>query len=1345
MILLLIVGPLLVPPEASAAGVKFKSIASRWSLSLALDEEGTIWGRGYNRQGQFGDGTSSGEYSLLKRIEVTDGAGTPVAFQQVEPGANHSVALDTDGQVWTTGLDEFGSLGNGTSPSSLAWEKLAVSDGSGPVKFTQVTANRDMTYALDDTGRLWGWGKRLHSADPDQVPSLVPIADGGSPVAWASISANDFDLFGIDSNHRLWQIQSLDLNPQAYALDDGGIVPQFQAIAVGGGTGDGGFLALGLEGDGDIWIWGTNNYGQQGDGMADPDTRWSPEKLTILDGGSPVKFVQITGGNHHALAMDTHGNVWAWGKNGDGQLGDGTTTSGALPQKIAVMDNGTPIHLTSVAAGYEESYGLDAEGRIWSWGGGQTVPAKLAIASTVAVTASKPASTYLEEITLTATVSGDLEMPTGSIEFREDATVLGNVPLAGGTAELDISALSVGSHSIVAYYEGDENYVAGASAALAHTVVMPAAPAIALTPSPTSDTFDPVTVSASVQIDGAGNGLNSLKWLAGNRVASDFASAGTDITVAQSFDAASNGTYTVYAKDQAGSEAVKTISIVNILTAGDPAALEAAIADAQQALDDHPAGSGVGQAPAGARSALSAAIGVAQAVADDAAHRTQAQLDAAQATLDSAVDAFEGAVIGAGDPAALEAAIADAQQALDDHPAGTDVGQAPAGARSALSAAIGVAQAVADDAANRTQAQLDAAQATLAGAVATFRAVVVGVVLTPPDAGLYGAGDVLAFKLTYRDEVVVKGTPRIAIALGDGSVTDVVYAAYTGVRGATVTSLSFTYEVPVGMADTDGIELSPRVDLPDGARIDQAAGGTAMLMYDVSDTSAVRVVSIPPALALSADTAPGSTVAVTVTAGVYGDSSAGNTLVKLLWLEGSRTAADFEGGNAGKDILAARAFTVGANGVYTVYARDAAGNEAVQAVNVSAIVTPSGPQEGSGPDPAEIEDPLRKYIVRWTADKAARDTKWKQEELAAAAIRLDGRALFASPAESWTLTLPSDTVSLLLQANPNGVLQVRTGLADYELPVTVLGDLSDRPFDELRMKLSLAGDAEQHAVAQAAERLGAAVQGPALKLELSLVAGGIEQSLSGYGRYVPVTVPRPALGAQGRLLSALYIEAQQTFAPVPARPGDTDVQWKIQANGIYALLTYDKQFADVQGSWAEEAVRTLASMLIVKGVDDANFAPDAPVTRAEMTAMVVRGLGLQDEAWTSPNFGDVAENSWHAGAVAAAVQADIVQGDAAGRFRPDALISRQEAAVMLLRAMRAAGYAPDSGTPSALGAFADAGQISAWAREAMDAAVANGLMQGDPAARLHPQQPITRAESAAMLLRMLRAVGFLGD
>ncbi|WP_217598062.1 hypothetical protein, partial [Cohnella sp. GbtcB17] len=105
-----------------------------------------------------------------------------------------------------------------------------------------------------------------------------------------------------------------------------------------------------------------------------------------------------------------------------------------------------------------------------------------------------------------------------------------------------------------------------------------------------------------------------------------------------------------------------------------------------------------------------AAIGVAQAVVDDAAHRTQAQLDAAQATLNSAVDAFEGAVIGAGDPAALEAAIADAQQALDDHPAGTDVGQAPAGARSALSAAIGVAQAVVDDAAHRTQAQLDAAQ-----------------------------------------------------------------------------------------------------------------------------------------------------------------------------------------------------------------------------------------------------------------------------------------------------------------------------------------------------------------------------------------------------------------------------------------------------------------------------------------------------------------------------------------------------------------------------------------------------------------------------------------------------------
>ncbi|MFD2330935.1 S-layer homology domain-containing protein [Cohnella sp. GCM10020058] len=1255
----LIFGPLLMPPsKASAAGVAFTSISSQQWTSFALDEEGGIWAWGYNLFGQFGDGTSSNAERLPARIEVTDGAGTPVSFKQVEPGFTHAIALDTEGQIWTTGLDDDGSLGNGTSPSSSSWKKLNVMDGGSPVTFKQVAANRGMSYALDDGGRLWAWGLYINGGSTDQVPTLFAVSDGATPVVWRSISGQEQHLVGIDSYNQLWQIQESGPNVQKFVLIDSGMTSQFQAIAAGSGYGDGGHLAVALESDGDIWTWGTNNYGQLGDGAPDSDTSWSPVKQTIMDGSSQVKFKQVSGGNHHALALDADGNLWAWGKNNYGQLGDGTTTSGGLPHKIAFADGGTPVSITSVTAGYEHSFALDNAGRIWAWGGGQKAPAKLAFQPKVALSASKSSSTYLEEITLTAAATGDLDTPTGSVEFREGATVLGTVALTGGTAELNLSNLSVGPHSIVAYYEGDGNYASGASAVLTHTVVMPASPAIALTPSTTGDTFDPVTVSADVQIDGAGNGLNSLKWLAGDRVATDFASAGADIKTTRSFNAAANGTYTVYAKDDAGNEAVKTIGIANILTAGDATALEAAIADAQQALADHPAGAGVGQAPAGARSALSAAIDAAQAVAEEAA--------------------------------------------------------------------------------NRTQAQLDAAQATLEAAIATFRAAVVGIVLTPPDAGLYGAGDTLGFTLTYRDAVVVTGEPRIAIALDGGSVAEVVYAAYNGTRGTPVTQLSFAYEVQAGLADTDGIAVSSLVDLPDGADIEPASGvGAAMLNYAVPDTSAVRVVSIPPALELSADTTPGATAVVTVTGSVYGEASSGNALAKLRWLPGNRMLADFEGGDAGTDILGARAFTVDANGSYTVYARDAAGNEAVQAVTVSAIAAPSDPNL------VQVEDPLRKYIIRWTADKASRDTKWTQEELAAGAIQLDSRALFANAAGSWTLTLPSDTVNLLRQVNPNGALQVRTGLGDYELPVAMLRELSDRPFDELRIRLSLAGSAERGEVARAAERLGAVVHGQPLQLELTLLAGGTEQPLSTFGHYVTVTVPRPATAVQGRLFSAVYVASQQTLAPMPTMPGDTAVQWKTQTGGIYALLTYDKQFADVQGSWAEEAVRTLASMLVIKGIDEGSFAPGAPVTRAELTAMIVRALGLQGTAETHTAFSDVDSGSWYAGAVTAAVQAGIAQGDAGGRFRPDAPISRQEAAVMLMRAMTTAGRSPAAGSPTALAGFADAGQISAWAREAMTAAVDSGLIQGDASGRLRPQQQITRAETAAMLLRTLRAIGFL--
>ncbi|MDG0810173.1 Ig-like domain repeat protein [Cohnella rhizosphaerae] len=885
-----------------------------------------------------------------------------------------------------------------------------------------MTIGRFTAFAIDSRdGSIWGWGRTIGNA-----PVKLSITDGGMPVAFKQISDSNEDAIALDTSNRIWNLYVVGLVNSKYALDDGGVPVDFRSISTGNGSGSSSsyMLHAAVDVGGRVWTWGENESGQLGDGGTTDD--FTPAQRMIEEAGIPVFFDSVSAGDRFVLGLNANGDIWSWGLNSQGQLGNGTTNSGP-PGKLTVTDGGMPVHFVSVAAGYGRSYAIDEDGRIWTWGNGTLAPVKLKFDPSVTLSVSPASSsTKLQSVTLTATVTGDVETPTGTIEFYDGSTSLvSSVPLIGGVATWTTTSLSVSTHSLSANYSGDDSYTSQVSANVSHQVSMPAAPDLTLTPSTTSDTFDPVTVNITAIANGSGNSLSLLKWLSGNKVVSDFAASGTDVTVSMAFNAASNGTYTVYAKDMAGSETVKTIDLTNILQAGDAAALDAAIATAQQALADHPQGTNVGEAPASARNTLqtaidaaqavsddaahrtqgqldaatatlNAAIGVfngavigagdaaalnaaiataqqaladhpqgtnvgeapasarntlqtaidaAQAVSDDAAHRTQGQLDAATATLNAAIGVFNGAVIGAGDAAALNAAIATAQQALTDHPEGTNVGEAPASARNTLQTAIDAAQAVSDDAAHRTQGQLDAATATLNAAISAFELTVVGVVLDVPASGLYGKNAQLVFTLTYLEPVNVAGTPRLPITAGTGSGTQSVYAVYTGATGQSTKTLTFSYTLTEGMVDEDGIQPASQLELADGADITFVSDAAqAPLSFNVPDASGIRLLGVAPELVLEATPVSSIKANVAATATVYGEQTAGNSLAKLNWMTGTHSVSDFANGTAGTSILPSAAFEVTANGPYSVYARDAAGNEAVKTITISSISTPEGPE-----------------------------------------------------------------------------------------------------------------------------------------------------------------------------------------------------------------------------------------------------------------------------------------------------------------------------------------------------------------------------------------------------------------
>ncbi|TCZ78169.1 S-layer homology domain-containing protein [Paenibacillus albiflavus] len=192
-------------------------------------------------------------------------------------------------------------------------------------------------------------------------------------------------------------------------------------------------------------------------------------------------------------------------------------------------------------------------------------------------------------------------------------------------------------------------------------------------------------------------------------------------------------------------------------------------------------------------------------------------------------------------------------------------------------------------------------------------------------------------------------------------------------------------------------------------------------------------------------------------------------------------------------------------------------------------------------------------------------------------------------------------------------------------------------------------------------------------------------------------------------------------------------------NSTYALILHQMTFVDVEDHWSKDAVNDMASRLIVSGFDEKNYQPDAAITRAEFTAILIRALGLSDNGKTS-TFSDIQSSDWYVGAVAKAQEYGIVSGYEDGSFGANKTITRQEAMVIIARAMKLAQLYTGihgSDVDAVLAPFTDHSEINTWAKQSVAAVVESGLVLGSDK-RLMPTDSITRAETAAIVQRMLK-------
>ena len=325
--------------------------------------DGTLWGCGFNNYGQLGDNTSSNRSSPV----TTAGGGTN--WKQVACGGNlHTAGIKTDGTLWTCGYNTDYSLGDYTGVNKSS----PVTTVAGGTNWKQVACGSYHFAAIKTDGTLWTWGVNNYGSVGDGTTTVRKSSPGtvsGGGTNWKQVSCSNYHTAAIKTDGTLWTWGWGDFGQ----LGDGTQSSRLSPVTTAGGTNwkqvsCGYNYCAAVNVNGTLWTWGDNYAGKLGDGTT--SLRSSP--VTVAGGGTNWK--QVSCGNYHTAAIKTDGTLWTWGYNSYGELGDGTTSSRRSP--VTTAGGGTNWKQVACGGHYysgtvkPESFNaaIKTDGTLWTWG-----------------------------------------------------------------------------------------------------------------------------------------------------------------------------------------------------------------------------------------------------------------------------------------------------------------------------------------------------------------------------------------------------------------------------------------------------------------------------------------------------------------------------------------------------------------------------------------------------------------------------------------------------------------------------------------------------------------------------------------------------------------------------------------------------------------------------------------------------------------------------------------------------------------------------------------------------------------------------------------------------------------
>ncbi len=398
-------------------GSKATRVVAGDAFALALLADGSLYSWGAGSDGQLGGGTKPASRATAGRVDTPES----VTFTEVAAGANFVVARGADGRAYSWGglavpgvpAPTTATPGPTPSPSGTPTPPFrealpaAVKGGALPDGQTVigVGAGAGSAYLVGAGGALYAWGAnaqgQLGDGTTTTATQVVAVKNAPAAVIASNLTAyvgasmkpvalqpsGVFDTVTFSISPSL--PAGLTLDPQTGVLSG---TPQQQGsartftvtatgstfgnasasftvtVASGGSSGlvaAGGGFSVALDGSGNAIAWGNNDKGQLGDGT----TTASSTPVVVARGEIPdgVDLKQVSAGGSTAVALGSDGQLYAWGDNSSGQLGNGTTTSSSTPVRVLAGDIPPGTVILQVAVGAGAAAVLGDDGNIYAW------------------------------------------------------------------------------------------------------------------------------------------------------------------------------------------------------------------------------------------------------------------------------------------------------------------------------------------------------------------------------------------------------------------------------------------------------------------------------------------------------------------------------------------------------------------------------------------------------------------------------------------------------------------------------------------------------------------------------------------------------------------------------------------------------------------------------------------------------------------------------------------------------------------------------------------------------------------------------------------------------------------